>query len=115
MRANLAAGRFARGRGFVNRVDIRPLEDNWRYMFRPTSGLVTSWGPLFNAEWTWDHTGLRLDTNYYPELDIFFRGKTRLFIIPYNTLRERLRPRMRLGSLTATSNLKISCCATMGT
>lgn len=90
---------FVTQTGFVNRVDIRSLEDNWQYMFRPTSGLVTAWGPLFKSEWTWDHTGLRLDTNYYPELDVFFRGKTRLFVIPYNTLRERLRPKDYPGVL----------------
>ena len=83
---------FVTQTGFVNRVDIRSLEENWSYRFRPTSGPVVAWGPQFNGEWIWDHTGLRLDTNYSPEFDIYLRRNTHILIAPYNNVRERLRP-----------------------
>ena len=52
----------------------------------------TSWGPELSGHWTWDHTGSRLDTDYYPTLNVRSAGQTRIGIIPYEEFRERLRP-----------------------
>ena len=78
--------------GFVNRVDIREYRDYTAYVFRPKNSLVTSWGPEVSTRWTWDHTGLRLDTDYNPDLAIIIRRQTHIFLYPYEEFRERLRP-----------------------
>ena len=79
--------------GFVNRVDIREYRDYTQYLFRPKSGPVVSWGPGMNTRWTWDHTGLRLDTDYNPDLVLVLKRRTTLYLYPYEEYRERLRPK----------------------
>ncbi|HEX9112217.1 MAG TPA: DUF5916 domain-containing protein [Terriglobales bacterium] len=83
--------------GFVNRVDIREYRDYTAYAFRPKNSPVLSWGPEFNGHWTWDHNGLRLDTDYSPDLSIVFKRQTHIFILPYEEFRERLRPNDPFG------------------
>jgi hypothetical protein len=78
--------------GFVNRVNIRSLADVWDDRFRPESGPVLAWGPTFECNWIYDHTGLRLDTNYNTEMHVSLKRRTEIVVIPYNTWRERLRP-----------------------
>ena len=78
--------------GFVNRVDIRETKQNVRYRFRPKKGWILSWGPSLNVRYDFDHTGLRLDTDYAPYLAIQGRGQTFIFLRPYEEFRERLRP-----------------------
>jgi len=78
--------------GFVNRVDLREYRNDIVYTFRPKRGPVVAWGPELNGHWTWDHTGLRLDTDYAPDLTITLKRQTRIFLIPYEEYRERLRP-----------------------
>jgi hypothetical protein len=78
--------------GFVNRVDLREYRDDTRYNFRPKHGPVVSWGPQLFGHWTWDHTGLRLDTDYNPEINLVLKRQTRIFLLPYEEFRERLRP-----------------------
>ncbi|PYX32333.1 MAG: hypothetical protein DMG80_08110 [Acidobacteria bacterium] len=78
--------------GFVNRVDIREYREDTAYSFRPKSGPVVSWGPELLGHWTWDHSGLRLDTDYYPSLAVVLKRQTRITMVPYEELRERLRP-----------------------
>jgi hypothetical protein len=78
--------------GFVNRVDLREYRDDTAYTFRPKSGPIVSWGPEIVGHWTWDHTGLRLDTDYYPDLAITLKRQTRIALYPYEEFRERLRP-----------------------
>lgn len=79
--------------GFVNRVDIRTLFESASYRFRPTKGPVVAWGPSFEGAWAWDHTGLRLDANYYPTFNISLKRQTQLAITAYGNVRERLRPK----------------------
>ena len=83
--------------GFVNRLDLREYRNDTAYNFRPKSGPVVSWGPEVYGHWTWDHTGLRLDTDYYPSLNINLKRQTRIFLMPYEELRERLRPKDPYG------------------
>jgi hypothetical protein len=78
--------------GFVNRVDIRETTQEVDYRFRPKRGWIVDWGPSVNIRYDFDHTGLRLDTDYSPYLAIQARGQTIIFIKPYDEIRERLRP-----------------------
>ena len=79
--------------GFINRVDIRETTQEARYRFRPKKGWILSWGPSLVTRDDFDHTGLRLDTDYSPYLAIIGRGQTVVFLRPYEETRERLRPR----------------------
>jgi hypothetical protein len=78
--------------GFVNRVDIRELDQTVNYRFRPKKGWIVDWGPSLNQHYTFDHEGNRLDTDYDPYLAIQGRGQTFIYLFPYEELRERLRP-----------------------
>jgi len=78
--------------GFVNRVDISEAKQEVDYRFRPKSGWIVDWGPSLLMRYDFDHTGLRLDTDYSPYLVIQGRGQTLIAIHPYEELRERLRP-----------------------
>jgi hypothetical protein len=78
--------------GFVNRVDIRETVQAADYRFRPKKGWVVDWGPSAYVRYDFDHTGLRLDTDYSPYLSIQGRGQTVIQVRPYEETRERLRP-----------------------
>jgi hypothetical protein len=78
--------------GFINRVDIRETTQEADYRFRPRKGWVVDWGPSVTARYDFDHTGLRLDTDYGPYFAIQGRGQTVILLRPYEELRERLRP-----------------------
>jgi len=78
--------------GFINRVDIRESRQEVDYRFRPRKGWIIDWGPTLMTRHDFDHTGLRLDTDYTPYLAIQGRGQTIFFIRPYEETRERLRP-----------------------
>ncbi len=78
--------------GFINRVDIRETKQEVRYRFRPKKGWIVAWGPSLNVRYDFDHTGLRLDTDYAPYFVIQGQGQTVLYLRPYQETRERLRP-----------------------
>jgi hypothetical protein len=78
--------------GFINRIDIREIKQEIDYRFRPKSGWIVDWGPTLNTRHDFDHTGLRLDTDYSPYLAIQGRGQTVIYLHPYEETRERLRP-----------------------
>jgi len=78
--------------GFVNRVDIREIYHIVDYRFRPRKGWIVDWGPSLNQRYVFDHEGNRLDTYYDPYLAIQGRGQTIIYLLPYQELRERLRP-----------------------
>ena len=78
--------------GFINRVDIREIKQEIDYRFRPKRGWIVDWGPTLNTRHDFDHTGLRLDTDYSPYLAIQGRGQTVIYLHPYEATRERLRP-----------------------
>ena len=50
------------------------------------------WGPSLVTRYDFDHTGLRLDTDYVPYFAVQGRGQTVIIVRPYEELRERLRP-----------------------
>ncbi len=74
-------------------MDIRETAQDIRYRFRPKKGWVLAWGPSLNLRYDFDHTGMRLDTDYAPYVAISGRGQTIIFLRPYEEMRERLRPR----------------------
>jgi hypothetical protein len=78
--------------GFVNRVDIRELYQEMDYRFKPKKGWIVDWGPTVKQRYVFDHEGNRLDTYYNPYLGISGRGQTTIILLPYEELRERLRP-----------------------
>ena len=78
--------------GFINRVDIRETTQEVDYRFRPKRGWIVDWGPTLTARYDFDHTGLRLDTDYVPYFAIQGRGQTVIILRPYEELHERLRP-----------------------
>ena len=78
--------------GFINRVDIRELQQEVDYRFRPKHGWIVSWGPTVNTRHDYDHAGLRLDTDYSATFLIYGRGQTVILLRPYRETRERLRP-----------------------
>jgi hypothetical protein len=83
---------FTTATGFVNRVDIRDVKNNWDYRFRPKNGPLLSWGPNIFTGNVWAHDGTRLDTYYSPGLYMAFKGQSYLVVDPYVEFRERLRP-----------------------
>ena len=91
--------------GFVNRVDLREYRNDTSYSFRPKNGPVVSWGPELLGRWTWDHTGLRLDTDYSPAVNIVLKRQTRIFLLPYEEYRERLRPGIDFAGTKGDPNL----------
>jgi hypothetical protein len=78
--------------GFIYRVDIRETVQQADYRFRPKKGWIVDWGPSVYARVDFDHTGLRLDTDYAPYVSIQGRGQTIIYLKPYEETRERLRP-----------------------
>ncbi len=78
--------------GFINRVDIRESIQQADYRFRPKQGWIVDWGPSAYLRYDFDHTGLRLDTDYAPYFAMQGRGQTTILVRPYEETRERLRP-----------------------
>jgi hypothetical protein len=78
--------------GFVNRVDLRSAAQRASYFFRPRKGWIVAWGAGMGNRTAFDHEGTRLDTDYQPFLGIQARGQTTMIVVPYEEVRERLRP-----------------------
>jgi hypothetical protein len=78
--------------GFVNRVDIRDLSNQFDYRFRPKSGPLVSWGPSMHTDWVWAHDGTRLDLLTNPTAVFRFKGQSFVSIYPYTDFHEQLRP-----------------------
>lgn len=77
--------------GFIPRTDIRHFQSTVNYRFRPEGRILTSWGPRFNQEATFDHRGTRLDWFVTQSLVFEFTGRTDVRIMQGDN-RERLRP-----------------------
>ncbi len=82
---------FRAAPGFLPRSDIRRVEQNLAYTFRPEGKRLLSWGPALFFERVYDHQGTRLDWCLSPSHLWEFRGQSN-FRIFYNACRERLRP-----------------------
>jgi Domain of unknown function (DUF5916) len=78
--------------GFINRVDIRDVSNQFDYRFRPKTGALVAWGPSMHTDWVWGHDGTRLDLLTDPSVGLRFKGQTYLTVFPYTDFHERLRP-----------------------
>jgi hypothetical protein len=78
--------------GFVNRVDIRDVANQFDYRFRPEAGPLVAWGPSLHTDWVWSHDGTRLDLLTDPSLNVRFKGQSVLALYPYTDFHEQLRP-----------------------
>lgn len=78
--------------GFVRRTDIRSIEQELDYSFRPEGKVLISWGPVLFSNHLWDHSGLRLDGTLGARLRAELTGQTFLGVF-VGTNRERLRPK----------------------
>ncbi|HXE75606.1 MAG TPA: DUF5916 domain-containing protein [Candidatus Xenobia bacterium] len=92
---NLEYNDFSRGfrtvPGFLLRPDIRRIGQQVGYGFRPEGKYFISWGPFFNTEAVFDHSGTRLDLTQDSSITFEFIGQTEIGAL-YNWDRERLRP-----------------------
>ncbi len=92
---NLEYNDFSRGfrtaPGFLLRPDIRRVGQQVGYGFRPEGKYFISWGPFFNTEAVFDHSGTRLDLTQDSSITFEFTGQTEIGAL-YNWDRERLRP-----------------------
>jgi len=77
--------------GFVRRTDVRTINQEISYQFRPEKKLV-SWGPRVFTDHTWDHQGTRLDATAGLNMRWLFVGNTYAGAFAL-TNRERLRPK----------------------
>jgi len=78
--------------GFVNRVDVRDVFNEFDYRFRPQHGPLLSWGPSMHTDWVWAHDGTRLDLLTDASLGFRFKGQSFLTLYPYTDFHEQLRP-----------------------
>ena len=78
--------------GYVPRVDERQVRQFARYIFRPDSGFLLSWGPSLFFSRIYSHDGTFLDGAYEPHLSFQFKGQTHFSLIPYASYPEQLRP-----------------------
>jgi len=78
--------------GFINRVDIRDVSNQFDYRFRPKTGALVAWGPSMHTDWVWAHDGTRLDLLTDPSVGLRFKGQSYLTLYPYTDFHERLRP-----------------------
>jgi hypothetical protein len=83
---------FRTAPGFLLRPDIRRVGQQVGYAFRPEGKWLISWGPFFNTEAVFDHSGTRLDLTQDNSITFEFVGQTEVGAL-YNWDRERLRPR----------------------
>lgn len=77
--------------GFVRRTDVRTINQEISYQFRPEKKLI-SWGPRVFTDHTWDHQGTRLDATVGLSMRWQFIGDTSAGVFAL-TNRERLRPK----------------------
>ncbi len=78
--------------GFVRRTDIRSIEQNVTYGFRPEGKYLISWGPRIFTDHSWDYRGTRLDATVGGGLGWELIGRTEISLYAL-TNRERLRPK----------------------
>lgn len=62
--------------GFVQRTDLRQVEQRASYTWRPTSGRVVGFGPEMIAWTIWDHRGRLQEWFVSPEFEVELRGQT---------------------------------------
>jgi hypothetical protein len=56
--------------GYIPRVDIREVKQQWGYRWRPTKRAVVSYGPSVNLIRNWNHAGLVQDWEINPFFEV---------------------------------------------
>lgn len=64
--------------GFIPRVDIRQMEHETSYTWRPAEGHVLSFGPELETSVIWNQAGERQDWSVEPSFEIEFPGQTEI-------------------------------------
>lgn len=64
--------------GFVRRVDIRQVEAESTYQFRPHGGPVVRYGPTVDGFVVWNHAGQLQDWRVRPRFSVELVGQTKL-------------------------------------
>jgi hypothetical protein len=59
--------------GFIDRVDIRKVDQYTGYYWRPGGGDLLAIGPALSTSVAWNHLGLRQDWSVQPQFDLYFR------------------------------------------
>ncbi len=77
--------------GFVRRTDIRSIDNETSYRFRPKTGSLIAWGPTVESRAIWDHSGTRLDWEVETSMHWEFNQQN-TFSAAWTPGRERLRP-----------------------
>jgi hypothetical protein len=77
--------------GFDPQQDMRNLYQRLQYTFRPEGKHLISWGPMFETYQTYDHEGNRINSGYFPSMQMELIGQTFLTAL-YAPEMERLRP-----------------------
>jgi hypothetical protein len=77
--------------GFVNRVDLREIDQIVNYNFIPAGKHLLSWTPGLASSYIQDHRGLRLDESINPSLTFSLQRQTSISL-GWQTSRDQLRP-----------------------
>ncbi len=77
--------------GFVERTDVRSLDQTLSYRFMPVGSRLLSWGPDLRLSEVRDHRNRPLDRTITPKLAFEWPGLTKLSLF-YQDARVRLRP-----------------------
>jgi hypothetical protein len=80
---------FAADLGFIRRVDIRQLDHESAYRWRPRAGPVVKFGPRLDGFAVWSQAGDRLDWRLRPRFEVEFVGDTAV-LVDRSTSIERL-------------------------
>ncbi len=62
--------------GFVRRVDVRQADQQLGYLWRPESGFIQSFGPVFSGQAIYDRQGRLTDWNLSPEIRLSMTRRT---------------------------------------
>jgi hypothetical protein len=82
---------FRTDAGFAPRVDVREINQNISYRFRPEGKRFISWGPSFTSDEIWDHKNTSLEQTFTPKMTWEFVRSTEISV-SYTDKRETLRP-----------------------
>ncbi len=66
--------------GFIRQVDIRQLDHEVRYQWRPKRGPISKFGPRLDGFMTWDHDRTLTDWRLRPRFEMEFVGQTQFLV-----------------------------------
>lgn len=66
--------------GFIRRVDMRQLEHEISYQWRPKGGPISKFGPTLDGFLVWDHDAALTDWRIRPRFEMEFVGQTQFLV-----------------------------------